>query len=109
MDSWLNGELPEEEPPAVPSAPKRTVVASAESRNNDSAPLTAMLKSEAFKALVRETVVEVLNSKEGRQMIANGAEKAGQHGITTLFTAAWAKRRPEKAGARRLSDRSVTR
>lgn len=74
MDSWLNGELPEEEPPAVPSAPKRTVVASAESRNNDSAPLTAMLKSEAFKALVRETVVEVLNSREGRQMIAKAVK-----------------------------------
>ncbi len=73
MDSWLNGELPEE-PPAVPAAPKRTVVASAESRNNDSAPLTAMLKSEAFKALVRETVVEVLNSKEGRQMIAKAVK-----------------------------------
>lgn len=71
MDNWLSGELPEEEEPA---APKRTVVASAESRNNDTAPLTAMLKSDAFKALVRETVIEVLKSREGQQIIAKAVK-----------------------------------
>ena len=70
MDDWLNGELPEEEPVRTPAAPKRTVVASVDSRNNDPAPLTAMLKNESFQALVRETVLEVLRSKEGQQIIA---------------------------------------
>ena len=70
LDDWLNGELPEEEPIKTPAAPKRTVVASADSRNNDPAPLTAMLKNESFQALVRETVLEVLRSKEGQQIIA---------------------------------------
>ena len=70
LDDWLNGELPEEEPVRTPAAPKRTVVASADSRNNDPAPLTAMLKNDSFKALVRETVLEVLRSKEGQQIIA---------------------------------------
>lgn len=74
MDNWLSGELPEEEEPAVPAAPKRTVIASAESRNNDTAPLTAMLKSDAFKALVRETVIEVLKSREGQQIIAKAVK-----------------------------------
>lgn len=70
LDDWLNGELPEEEPIKTPAVPKRTVVASADSRNNDPAPLTAMLKNDSFKALVRETVIEVLRSKEGQQLIA---------------------------------------
>ena len=70
LDDWLNGEFPEEEPIKTPAVPKRTVVASAGSRNNDPAPLTAMLKNESFQALVRETVLEVLRSKEGQQIIA---------------------------------------
>ena len=74
LDDWLNGELPEEEPVKTPAAPKKTIVASADSRNNDPAPLTAMLRSDAFKALVRETVIEVLRSKEGQQLIAKAVK-----------------------------------
>ena len=70
LDDWLNGEVPEEEPVKAPAAPKKTIVASADSRSNDPAPLTAMLKNDSFKALVRETVLEVLRSKEGQQLIA---------------------------------------
>lgn len=71
LDNWLSGELPEEEPVVVRTAVKRTVIASAEGKGGDPAPLTAMLKSDAFKLLVRETVIDVLNSKEGRQIIEN--------------------------------------
>ena len=74
MDDWLNGALPEDEPGFIPAAPKRTVVAGAESRNNDTAPLTAMLKSDSVKALVRDTVIEVLKSKEGQQIIAKAVK-----------------------------------
>ena len=73
MDNWLSGNVPEDEPQVV-IQPKKTIVASAESSNSDTAPLTAMLRSEAFKALVRETVVEVLKSKEGQKMIANAVK-----------------------------------
>ena len=73
MDNWLSGNVPEDEPEVV-IQPKKTIVASAESSNNDTAPLTAMLKSEAFRALVRETVVEVLKSNEGQKMIANAVK-----------------------------------
>ena len=73
MDNWLSGNVPEDEPEVV-IQPKKTIVASAESSNSDTAPLTAMLKSEAFKALVRETVVEVLKSTEGQKMIANAVK-----------------------------------
>ena len=73
MDNWLSGNVPEDEPQVV-IQPKKTIVASAESSNNDTAPLTAMLRSEAFRALVRETVVEVLKSTEGQKMIANAVK-----------------------------------
>ena len=73
MDNWLSGNVPEDEPEVV-IQPKKTIVASAESSNSDTAPLTAMLRSEAFKALVRETVVEVLKSNEGQKMIANAVK-----------------------------------
>ena len=71
MDNWLSGNVPDDEPRVVIQPPKKTVVASAESGHNDTAPLTAFLKSEAFRALVRETVVDVLKSKEGQQLITN--------------------------------------
>ena len=71
MDNWLNGELPEEEPAIPPAAPKRTVIATAESRNDNPAPpLTAILRSNAFRDLLRETVTDVLKSKEGQELIA---------------------------------------
>ena len=73
MDNWLSGNVPEDEPEVV-IQPKKTIVASAESSNSDTAPLTAMLRSEAFRALVRETVVEVLKSTEGQKMIANAVK-----------------------------------
>ena len=73
MDNWLSGNVPEDEPEVV-IQPKKTIVASAESSNSDTAPLTAMLRSEAFKTLVRETVVEVLKSNEGQKMIANAVK-----------------------------------
>ena len=73
MDNWLSGNVPEDEPQVV-IQPKKTIVASAESSNSDTAPLTAMLRSEAFRALVRETVVEVLKSNEGQKMIANAVK-----------------------------------
>ena len=71
LDNWLSGELPEEEPVVVQTAVKRTVIASSEGKSGDPALLAAMLKSDAFKLLVRETVIDVLNSKEGRQIIKN--------------------------------------
>ena len=73
MDNWLSGNVPEDEPEVV-IQPKKTIVASAESSNSDTAPLTAMLRSEAFRVLVRETVVEVLKSTEGQKMIANAVK-----------------------------------
>ena len=73
MDNWLSGNVPEDEPQVV-IQPKKTIVASAESSNSDTAPLTAMLRSEAFRALVRETVVDVLKSPEGQKLIANAVK-----------------------------------
>lgn len=70
MDNWLSGNVPEEEPSVV-IQPRKTVVASAEGSDNDTALLTAMLRSEKFQALVRQIVAEVLKSKEGQQIIAD--------------------------------------
>lgn len=71
MNDWLNGEVKEEEPVKTPAAPKRTVIASSESRSSNPAPpLTAILRSNAFRDLLRETVTDVLKSKEGQELIA---------------------------------------
>ena len=76
MDNWLNGNLPAEEPEIKPvSPPQRKVVASTDNAKNDGGVMNAMLKSDAFQALVRQTVLDVLRSKEGQAMLENAVRK----------------------------------
>ena len=80
MDNWLNGAVPTEEPVVLPKAVRRATAAvvaqSGDSGKNDGgAVFSALLKSDSFKALVRDTVLDVLKSPEGQALLAKAAKK----------------------------------
>ena len=80
MDNWLSGAVPAEDPVVLPKAVRRATAAvvaqSGDSGKNDGgAGFSALLKSDSFKALVRETVLDVLKSPEGQALLAKAAKK----------------------------------
>lgn len=80
MDNWLSGAVPAEDPVVLPKAVRRATAAvvaqSGDSGKNDGgAVFSALLKSDSFKALVRETVPDVLKSPEGQALLAKAAKK----------------------------------
>ena len=80
MDNWLSGAVPAEDPVVLPKAVRRATAAvvaqSGDSGKNDGgAVFSALLKSDSFKALVRETVLDVLKSPEGQALLAKAAKK----------------------------------
>lgn len=77
MESWLNGNVPDDEPVRPtprPAAPK--TVAQSSGGQEDGAVFSALLKSKSFQSMVRETVLEVLRSPEGQELIAKAVRKA---------------------------------
>ena len=76
MDSWLNGNVPDEPAAPAPRPAARTVVAqSSGSAQEDGAVFSALLKSKSFQSMVRDTVLEVLRSSEGQELIAKAVKK----------------------------------
>ncbi len=80
MDNWLSGAVPAEDPVVLPKAVRRATAAvvaqSGDSGKNDGgAVFSALLKSDSFKTLVRETVLDVLKSPEGQALLAKAAKK----------------------------------
>ena len=80
MDNWLSGAVPAEDPVVLPKTVRRATAAvvaqSGDSGKNDGgAVFSALLKSDSFKALVRETVLDVLKSPEGQALLAKAAKK----------------------------------
>ena len=80
MDNWLSGAVPVEDPVVLPKAVRwataAVVAQSGDSGKNDGgAVFSALLKSDSFKALVRETVLDVLKSPEGQALLAKAAKK----------------------------------
>ena len=78
MDNWLSGAVPQEDvvlPKAVRKATAAVVAQSGDSSRSDGAVFSALLKSDSFKALVRETVLDVLKSPEGQALLAKAAKK----------------------------------
>lgn len=75
MSSWLNGDVPDEEPvrPAPKAAPR--VVQSSGGGQEDGAVFSALLKSKSFQSMVRDTVLDVLRSSEGQELIAKAVKK----------------------------------
>lgn len=77
MDNWLSGAVPQETvelPKAVRKA-TAAVVAQSEGGKSDGAVFSALLKSDSFKALVRESVLDVLKSPEGQALLAKAVKK----------------------------------
>ena len=78
MDNWLSGAVPAEDPVVLPKAVRKAtaaVVAQSGDSKSDGAVFSALLKSDSFKALVRETVLDVLKSPEGQTLLAKAAKK----------------------------------
>ena len=76
MESWLNGAVPDDEPVRpVPKAAPRPVVVQSSGAQEDGAVFSALLKSKSFQTMVRDTVLEVLRSPEGQELIAKAVRK----------------------------------
>ena len=78
MDNWLSGAVPAEDPVVLPKAVRKAtaaVVAQSGDSKSDGTVFSALLKSDSFKALVRETVLDVLKSPEGQALLAKAAKK----------------------------------
>ena len=78
MESWLNTGYVEEEPAPRPvprpAAPK-IVAQSSAAGQNDSNMFSAFMKSKPFQDLLRATVLDVLRSPEGQELIAKAVRK----------------------------------
>ena len=78
-DSWLSGNVADE--PAVPrpvpkAAPRPAAqVVQSSGGDGDGAVFSALLKSKTFQDMVRSTVLEVLRSPEGQQLLAKAVRK----------------------------------
>lgn len=77
METWLNTGYVEEEPTPKP-APRpaaRTIVQSSGPNQGESAMFSAFLKSKSFQDLLRTTVLEVLRSPEGQELVSKAVQK----------------------------------
>ena len=78
MESWLNTGYVEEDPAPRPvprpAAPK-IVAQSSAAGQNDSNMFSAFMKSKSFQDLLRATVLDVLRSPEGQELIAKAVRK----------------------------------
>ena len=78
-DTWLSGNVADE--PAVPRpvpkvAPRPAAqVVQSSGGDGDGAVFSALLKSKSFQDMVRSTVLEVLRSPEGQQLLAKAVRK----------------------------------
>ena len=78
-DTWLSGNVADE--PAVPrpvpkAAPRPAAqVVQSSGGDGDGAVFSALLKSKSFQDMVRSTVLEVLRSPEGQQLLAKAVHK----------------------------------
>ena len=78
-DTWLSGNVADE--PAVPrpvpkAAPRPAAqVVQSSGGDGDGAVFSALLKSKSFQDMVRSTVLEVLRSPEGQQLLAKSIRK----------------------------------
>jgi transcriptional regulator with XRE-family HTH domain len=75
MDTWLNGSVPDDEPAPTPRPVSRPVVAQSSGDKEDGAVFAALLKSKSFQAMIRDTVLDVLRSPEGQELLAKAVRK----------------------------------
>ena len=75
MESWLNGNVPDEAPPSPPPVSRPKIVQSSGSSDDGGAVFTALLKSKSFQTMVHDTVLDVLRSPEGQELLAKAIRK----------------------------------
>ena len=75
MDSWLNGNVPDDAPPSPPPVSRPRIVQSSGGNDDDGAVFSALLKSKSFQTMVHDTVLEVLRSPEGQDLLAKAIRK----------------------------------
>ena len=76
MESWLNGNVPDEPVPTPPPVSRPKIVQSSGGSSDDGgAVFSALLKSTSFQALVHDTVLDVLRSPEGQELLAKAIRK----------------------------------
>ena len=80
MDSWLSGHFADEpDEPAPRSVPKASrpapQIVQSSGGSGDGAVFSALLKSPSFQSMVRDTVLEVLRSPEGQQLLAKAVRR----------------------------------
>ena len=75
MDSWLNGNVPDDAPPSPPPVSRPRIVQSSGGNDDDGAVFSALLKSKSFQTMVHDTVLEVLRSPEGQELLAKAIRK----------------------------------
>ena len=74
-DSWLSGNLPEEEPVRTPAAPYVKKKPRPAAVQEDGAVFGALLKSPSFQALMRDAALEALRSPEGQELLAKAVRR----------------------------------
>ena len=79
MDNWLNMTFKDEPSAPAPtvrkSVPQSTVLAQSSGSKEDGAVFSALLKSASFQSMIRSTVLDVLRSPEGQELIAQAVRK----------------------------------
>ena len=76
MDSWLNSAVSDDGPvPPSPRPAARAVVAQSSGRGDDGTVFSALLKSKSFQTMVRDTVLDVLRSPEGQELLVKAVRK----------------------------------
>jgi transcriptional regulator with XRE-family HTH domain len=76
MDSWLNGNVPDDAPPSPPPVSRPKIVQSSGGSTDDGgAVFSALLKSKSFQTLVHDTILDVLRSPEGQELLSKAIRK----------------------------------
>lgn len=75
MESWLNGNISDDAPPSPPPVTRPKIVQSSGGNDDGGAVFSALLKSKSFQTLVHDTVLEVLRSPEGQELLTKAIRK----------------------------------
>lgn len=75
MESWLNGNVPDDPSLSPPPVVRPKIVQSSGNNDDGGAVFSALLKSKSFQTLVHDTILEVLRSPEGQELLTKAIRK----------------------------------
>ena len=73
--SWLNGNVPDDVPPSPPPVSRLKIVQSSGGSEDGGAVFSALLKSKSFQTMIHDTVLDVLRSPEGQELLSKAIRK----------------------------------